>query len=734
MQELNKKGAAPTAPYTNKQLLHTYLSNSKKVQTCQGLSEWVLEDLNKSGLSLEIIQEMGVWMPVNSEEVKKILKFNPFRNSANEGYFIPYLHVQGQNFQRLKLKYPQSLKENEKPAKYLSPSNAGVHLYALPHDWKKRNNPKAHIIICEGEKKTAKVSQHARNLETEFQKYCVLGVGGATSWNCPEWNEVILNSKTIYLAFDADYTTNITVAKSVLKLILFLHSKGVKEVKTLIWDLERGKGIDDYLVSQPDPDATLQNLIKQSKDAIQYFTFSLSIDDIANIFGYAHAFWKVEYTCFLDILKQNTKVDKNKIKSKIKESAKKYIQEERKKQEEEKRQKLKEFFGFEFIVPEPWCVTNGILLRIQMKKNIEYIPICPFFAVVKQSIDEEGNGLLVLQKLDGQKTIIPAQVNEPKRLGIDAELTRFLGVLDRKKMDAVCTYIADFVLWNRDKIPTQKARRSCGWSDEKYYIPTNHPEVKWLPDGDGRLDAICISGDENETYRKQVKMLSFILECKAGIAVLASLAAPLLKIIKVPNHMLYFASPTRSGKTTALRFAMSIWGEVDGLMNTLNNTLVASELLSKIYRDFPLWLDEIETLGKKHIDDFVSLVYMYTQGKGRSRGNINVLLRKTAKFRGVLLCSGEKDLDSIVAMLHNRNRPLGVWNRVLQIEDVDLWKTFSDSKVINLKDINLFCYTYFGAFGKKYAELIEKNIEKIKEIYEEKTKIFNSVNMSCLER
>lgn len=77
-----------------------------------------------------------------------------------------------------------------------------------------------------------------------------ISLQGVTSWNEGKIMSVINRMKDkgvkrIVLAFDADYKENDAVKKALEKLYSFLKSR-YKNTKAITWDLELGKGIDDY--------------------------------------------------------------------------------------------------------------------------------------------------------------------------------------------------------------------------------------------------------------------------------------------------------------------------------------------------------------------------------------------------------------------------------------------------------------------------------------------------------
>ena len=213
---------------------------------------WVLGDLRRSGISNRTIEDMQIISaPDNADKrksgtelLKQILGFSKLANQAitrlSSFYILPY--PQNNGFLRVKLQIPIE------KAKYLSPKrnhvNISAELYYLEKDQHLLNNPKYTLIITEGEKKAAKLSQEI----PENMKMVAVGIPGVTVWkNCLEGKGLRLAGKEILLAFDQDFQKNSDVEQQLLSLFLYLYKKKAN-VAILTW--EKGNGIDDYFVEK----------------------------------------------------------------------------------------------------------------------------------------------------------------------------------------------------------------------------------------------------------------------------------------------------------------------------------------------------------------------------------------------------------------------------------------------------------------------------------------------------
>src|SRR4029077_16560752 len=62
--------------------------------------------------------------------------------------------------------------------------------------------------------------------------------------------------RKVYICFDADATTNPDVRHAAIRLFILLSESGAEVFQLTSWDLEQGKGIDDYLVAASKEDST----------------------------------------------------------------------------------------------------------------------------------------------------------------------------------------------------------------------------------------------------------------------------------------------------------------------------------------------------------------------------------------------------------------------------------------------------------------------------------------------
>ena len=177
----------------------------------------------------------------------------------------------------------------------------------------------------------------------------------------------------------------------------------------------------------------------------------------------------------------------------------------------------------------------------------------------------------------------------------------------------------------------------------------------------------------------------------------SSFASPLLHILDKLSFFTHISGNSGTGKTVALRFAASVWGNPETYMMNLSGTKVGFERTAYFYHNFPLILDELQTI--KNIN-LAEVIYMLTQGQGKIRGTTNGGVEPLLNWRLCNITSGEQPLT-------RENSNTGEINRIIDIYVRD--RVFNDpKKVYDVSNEN------YGHVGKYFIEhLHEYNVKKM---------------------
>ena len=209
-------------------------------------------------------------------------------------------------------------------------------------------------------------------------------------------------------------------------------------------------------------------------------------------------------------------------------------------------------------------------------------------------------------------------------------------------------------------IPLVHAVSKIGWRPygmNEFVIPSSS-KYRVDMDDDGELSAAftqCGTLAEWQTAAQEIRKHSF-----ARFVLAAAFAAPLLRICKNRNFMIYFWGTSGGGKTAAQRFALTVWGNPTRLMKSFYGTTNGIERAAEYSNDFPLVINERQVMmGNNKQEALESLVYMLEGGHGKVRASKSGI-RKTATWRTIAMASGEEPLS-------NESSIQGVKTRLIEL-------------------------------------------------------------------
>lgn len=360
----------------------------------------------------------------------------------------------------------------------------------------------------------------------------------------------------------------------------------------------------------------------------------------------------------------------------------------------------------------------------------EAVPLCPAYAISHIITGETTKARFVSVK--GKSIIMDISISDTNEIN---ELfgNRLLGFPVANIINDIKLYNYLFVQKNGEIIPKLRGIDCTGWQgDGNFYLPSLN--IKNTICTNNRVnDAFQLAGDKREQYKK----LKLMLSTPAGVTILSSLAAPLVEICETPNLVMNYHGRSRSGKTVAVAYSMSIWGSHDELKGSWSGTKTGKEFFSSL-RDVPTWLDEAQDTDTKRSNMFLDHIYDYVGGKGGSRGRVQrgtgtVGLAKITRYRGSLLITSEKDMQTFAESVRGlRKYPVGIFGRVVEIDwNNKFFLPFSteggrvtinssdDSPVITYKELLSFSAKNYGHVGVDFVNsLLKKGHDEIKKLYD----------------
>lgn len=242
---------------------YRHFLNGHSLDDC--LVRLCLEDVKCSGLTPESLKRAQIKIfRGSSDDLKERLGFTSIDGQPilelSRLIEFPYLCRDGKVV-LIRFKLIPITMSGSKECRYQHPLHAAPIPYILPEVWPTLDAPHEPVWIVDGEKKALALVQHGRT---------VIGLSGV--WNFKSKNspgdEVLFRElkdiswlgRTVYLGFDADLWTNVSVRIALYEISLKLYAAGAN-VRIATWKVETGKGIDDFLLTrQDDPSSALREL------------------------------------------------------------------------------------------------------------------------------------------------------------------------------------------------------------------------------------------------------------------------------------------------------------------------------------------------------------------------------------------------------------------------------------------------------------------------------------------
>ena len=237
------------------------------------------------------------------------------------------------------------------------------------------------------------------------------------------------------------------------------------------------------------------------------------------------------------------------------------------------------------------------------------------------------------------------------------------------------SYLAEFDAENAHRFPVVQSASSMGWQPnggfllpDMYYSTDQSVGQDFALTPPSGLETLSGGWKPKGTWGEWISAMQLVEDFPyMFIAVYASAAAPLLEVLHIPGFVLDFSGETSGGKTTALRFAASVWGRpaesYPTAMYSWDATKVWIERTSGFLKNLPLVLDE--TKRARHPRIVRDVIYDFCQGQGRGRGSVEGT-RHTESWRSVLISSGEgaatsfsQDAGTRARVLSLKGKPLG---------------------------------------------------------------------------
>lgn len=230
-------------------------------------------------------------------------------------------------------------------------------------------------------------------------------------------------------------------------------------------------------------------------------------------------------------------------------------------------------------------------------------------------------------------------------------------------------YLDAFLALNEKNLSTAYSFKNFGWHEfkgQKFFLDSRRDitvEVDGTP-----FPVCCTSKSQFARALKSVgsleKWRQIYNKVKkypvARFTVAAAIAAPLLEILGERGFWIHTHTKTRSGKSTALKFATSAVGNPDGVIKNFNATINGLQGVAAEYNGFSFPIDEWQAASEKLKSQVSNLIHNLIDGTARTKMNKDSTVRENENWLTIVMTNGE-------TVMLNDNSLGGEFTRVLNI-------------------------------------------------------------------
>lgn len=618
------------------------------------------EHLRLSGLTDESIDLSGCYT-ARGNACSELVGWRSWPRTMGEAIAIPFFLPSGQEappfFHRLRPDHPRTNEKTGKVAKYEQPKGVGVAPYFPARSRREARyaDPSQPLILTEGEKKAMLLDQLG---------YAAIGAVGVSCFHdSPHRHEtdeyrfhpliregVVFQGRTVIVCFDSDQLENENVMRATRIVARMAYQEGAAVVINAIPTPSKtgGKrGVDDLFVDD-------------------------GADGVKAIVDAAEPVPRVEHHA-------DTVSTHDACKGAPCDGA------------------LRMPRGYSFDKEGSLFLDEGK----DVPDKIERAPL-----LISRLLADHYTGAELVDlcfKRDARwRTVTVARKTMVDPRGLVSELGAVGGPVDGNTASKVVRWLRDFEAINERRLPKAKSLGRCGWhdvadgkrvfvlgpevvGDDGELVPGRTPEAARLSRG------LRMAGSEDAQLEGIKKAVEASPVC--AVVVCAAFAAPLLRVLGVPNFAVHLTGDSSRGKSSMLKVAASVFGDPrdDEWVSSWNSTSVGHEQRAAHLCDLPLCVDESGVADAKAREQ---AIYMLVNGVGRTRGAKEGGLRDTQSWRTVVLSTGERQLYS------EDTAATGAQVRVLQLQ-VD---GFGQLDAKGVDNIRRACEGNYGHLGRQWIE------------------------------
>lgn len=244
---------------------------------------------------------------------------------------------------------------------------------------------------------------------------------------------------------------------------------------------------------------------------------------------------------------------------------------------------------------------------------------------------------------------------------------------------------------------------ATGWHKGRYVLPD-------ASFGDGEDQLVLQSFQHDGLYQTAGSLAGWqelaglsVGNPKLGFALSCAFTGPLLELAGVEGGLFSFEGGSSCGKTTALIAAASVWGKPEFHVKSWWATDNSLEVTASLHNDGLLVLDE---LGQARTKTLGESVYMLSGGMGKARAARDGGLRKSYRWRVLVLSSGELGLaDKLMEEGKRARAGQEVRFVAIPVTTEDTPNLYGmENLAVFLRHIRNLADTHYGVAGRAFLE------------------------------
>lgn len=374
------------------------------------------------------------------------------------------------------------------------------------------------------------------------------------------------------------------------------------------------------------------------------------------------------------------------------------------------------------VMPQGWDISmdKGVLKESKYKDSSTMTVVCKSPVVITKRLENLDDGTEKIELcffIDKKwKQLIASRSSAFNRTSVIKYADSGLPISSSSAAEMVA-YLSDYENANINKIPLVKSIARVGWVDKNSFFPyVKDKEIIFESESsevNGIIDATIPHGNFEtwKIYAMNVRKNPF-----ARFILSASFSSPLLKLLDSRVFFIHIWHDSQSGKTAAMKFAVSVWGDPTKLMGSFNATSVGLERMAGMLKHIPFAIDELQVLNDRRLS-VEKIIYSLGNGYGRVRGNKNGGMQIVPTWQNIMITSGEQPIS-------NESSNDGAITRVLELYG----KPVDDVGFAH--DLHIVSKDHYGLAGEQYIKYIIKNVNArcAKQDYD---RIYKEISKKC---